>query len=520
MFKLRSALMGPALAVLIAAVPVAVLAKSAAPSIPALHLPVTIDATRSATAADKAGDFEIVYPGKLTAHEKAPVEKYYADNAALQARGGIDVQALINGTLPKDTPGIGPVIKVTRDWVLYNNNKLDPENPLRHDSDYAKSEGFDDVLAYFTFGANDDTYMVPYPGDARDKLLVSDLNHVITSYAPIYPGDTLYLVMNERTVTDMTPVAGSTFRSLAIVSKGSIYNQKGVKVNDVIFRVTESVEVYKDAAKRPANPGFFDMWVAPDWMKRPEHTYSDVDWSFIRKVWAGEKVRGAAPLYWEDVKVGDKPAWTLEGPIQASVSPVRPWGQGSGGSRTLKKEITDPETFRTLIRNPTDGIYRLPNPEDAIPKTPDDTEDKATGTPVKGEIDTTQIHKAAVKRSPLVNYMGRDFAIRMLTNYMGDQGWIETIRWSIMDPRADLGYGVKVPVDPAAEHWLDEVPAMKGRHLTAHGLTKDVAIVKSEVVSKYARDGRFYVDIVWWIETIDGYVWEEGKASVRLPSKP
>ena len=34
-----------------------------------------------------------------------------------------------------------------------------------------------------------------------------------------------------------------------------------------------------------------------------------------KEIWAKEKRQGAAPLYWEDVKIGDQPTWTLEGPI-------------------------------------------------------------------------------------------------------------------------------------------------------------------------------------------------------------
>ena len=41
--------------------------------------------------------------------------------------------------------------------------------------------------------------MTPFPGRVADKLTVSQLNHNITSYKPIYPGDTLYTVINSRT---------------------------------------------------------------------------------------------------------------------------------------------------------------------------------------------------------------------------------------------------------------------------------------------------------------------------------
>ena len=67
----------------------------------------------------------------------------------------------------------------------------------------------------------------------------------------------LYLVADEREMIDLTPTAGSIYRSVAIQTRGSIYNQRGEKVNEVVFRVTESIKLYKDPNDAPKNPGFF-----------------------------------------------------------------------------------------------------------------------------------------------------------------------------------------------------------------------------------------------------------------------
>ena len=465
------------------------------------------------------GDFVTLYPGRYTPKEAVLVRQYLADNEALKRRGPIDPTALAAGTLPRDTPGLGPVVHATDEWVRYDNRKYDPASRLRNDAAYARSLGFQDIVAYPTFGTNDDVFMTPYPGAARDKLLVSELNHSVTTYRPVYPGDTLYPVADERTVLDLTPATGATYRNIVIQTKGSVYNQRGEKVNDVVFRVTENIRVLKPGLA-PQNPGFMEIWIAPDWMgNRPAHFYTDADWATIRSVWAKEKARGATPLFWEDVKVGDKPAWTLDGPIQASVSPIKPWGQGAGGSRTLKAEIMDPATFKTMLRGEKDGIWRMAERKDNIPLTPEIKAEAGSPPPPNGEIDTTNIHKEGAQRSILVNYMGRDLAVRMIQNWMGDTGWLDTMRWSIMDPRGLRDVGLSVPRDPLAEHWLDEVPGMRGRYVQTHGMTQDVAITKSEVVGKYVKNGRFLVDLVWWIETIDGKIFEEGKATVRLPSR-
>lgn len=43
------------------------------------------------------------------------------------------------------------------------------------------------------------------------------------------------------------------------------------------------------------------------------------------------------PLYWEDVQIGDRPDWTLEGPIDDTAEPTHDWknayGPGVGGTR-------------------------------------------------------------------------------------------------------------------------------------------------------------------------------------------
>jgi hypothetical protein len=480
----------------------------------------SVPATQAIVPTAQAG-FQVLYPGLYTPREAAVVQQYLAANQALKARGPIDVARLVKGELPKDTPGLGPVIPVTEAWVRYNNAKYDADNPLRNDAAYARKAGFADILAYPTFGAHDDSFMVPYPVAARDKLFVSDLNHSVTSYRPIYPGDTLYLVADEREVIDLTPPQGAIQRSLAINTKGSVYNQRGEKVNDVVFRVTEGIKVFKNPADAPKSPSFFDIWEAPDWLSRPAHFYTDADWQFIRKVMSEEKRRGAEPLYWEDVAVGEHPSWTIDGPIEASVAPVPPWGMGAGGSRSIKRELLDPGLSKGLLRGAKDGIWREAQRVRQVPVVPPSPVPAVEGAPTAdaGAIVTTDIHKDGVKRSPLVNYMGRDLAIRHIGNWMGDKGWLQTIRWSIMDPRASEQRGIAVPHNPRAEHFLDKVPSMKGRYVSEHGLTQDVALVKSEVVGKQVRDGAFYADLVWWIETIDGQVWLEGEASVKLPSR-
>jgi acyl dehydratase len=489
-------------------------------------VPQAVMAQAQAQAQAANDDYITVYPGVYTDREKAAVAAFIAENKALEDRGAIDVQALIHGTLPKDTPGLGATMVVTEAMVRYDNQKYDPENPLLNDAAYARKAGYQNILAYPTFATCDDGVMKQWP--VKDKLLSSDLNHNVTNYRPVYPGDTLYTVINRRHFLDLTPQEGSIYRTVAIQTDASLYNQRGEKVSDEIFRVTESMRLYKDG-KGPKEASFSTVWDAPNWTSRPAHYYTDKDWEFIKGIWAKEKRQGATPLYWEDVKIGDQPTWTVDGPIEQSVTPNKPYGMGTGGSRSMKKEIMDPNTFRTMIRGEQDGIYRLPNRDDYVPPVPDQKPAAATAaaapaamTAANGTttIDTKDIHKqTAESRAALINYMGRDMAIRHIDNWMGDRGWIYNIRWSIMDPRASAAFGKPVLTNPEAEHFLDKVPVLKGKHVSIHPLTEDVGIVKSYVTNKFVRDGDAFVDLVWWVENISGEIWEEGSATVKLPSK-
>lgn len=465
--------------------------------------------------------FEVLKPGVYTEFEKGAVEAYYAENEAIRLRGEIDVAALISGTLPEGTPGLGPIIEVTEDWVTYQHAKFDPLNPIRHDEEVAKAAGYKGIPVYPSFGAHDDSSMIPWPVFVRDKLLVSDLNHSLTSYAPVYVGDTLYIVVNQRDVVDMTPTEGATRRAVGIISQASIYNQDGVKVSDMTFRVTEQLSVYKDRADAPEIPGFPDVWESSNWLEREEHVYTDADWDFIKETWANETIRGAEPRYWEDVAIGDAPTPTLEGPIAEGPTPTWGMGMGSGGSRNIRAEIMDEDGFADLTRNPTDGIYRLEDPNLQRPKMPPLPEYKNAPPPPPrpGAVDVANIHTTEVHRGILVNFVGRDYAIRHITNWMGDAGWLKNISWSIMDPRSHWDHGVGVVPNPVAQRYVSRVPGMEDKYVSTHGLTKDVALVKSQVTDKRVVNGQFEVEIIWWIENINGEIWEEGQALVVLPSR-
>jgi hypothetical protein len=51
------------------------------------------------------------------------------------------------------------------------------------------------------------------------------------------------------------------------------------------------------------------------------------------------------------------------------------------------------------------------------------------------------------------------------------------------------------------------------------GMSGDAAITRAYVYNKYQKNNEHFVDLVWWIETLDKNLILEGAATVKLPKK-
>lgn len=466
----------------------------------------------------KEDDFITLYPGVYTEGEKPYMEAYVAECEAIEKRGTIDVQAMINGTLPEGTPGFEKLYPVPEALVKYQNARIDPENRVINDPEYAKELGYKDIFALPTFTPHSNVDKA-FPPAGRDTILANQLNGNITSYLPIYPGDTLYLVHNKRTIRDITPEGGSTHRFLAIQGEGSVYNQNGEKINDMVWNICEGIRIFKDDCRpmKREDMGFADAWEGPDWQKRPQHHYTDKDWEFILNAWKNEKRQGELPLFWEDVQIGDEPVMTVDGPIIDGPIPDESSGHGKGGSITLKKLMLSQDYKNTMTLDPETGLYYPKDKADYIPEFPNLND---TASDERGEnFSEVEIHMKHEERGVLLNYVGRDIAVRHINNWMGDHGWLKTISWEIMSKELMELYDKQVPQSPFYGNYMRKVPYMCDKVLDAHPLTEDLAIVKSCVTDKYVQNGEHLVELTWWIETIDHYIYCDGLAVVKLPSK-
>lgn len=455
------------------------------------------------------------YPGIYTEREKPALAAFMETCRAIEERGPVSPEEIRQGKVTEEMPGVYTQV-ITEEILRYNAGKYAPDEPLYNDESYALALGYKSIPAIQTIAAHDDSFMAPFPRDARDYMLVSGLSHEVSFYNPVYAGDTMYLIVDERHILDMTPAEGSEFRSFGIETSGSIYNQRGELVNKVVFRAMENLKALTDP-EHMKEEGEWD-WIGPDWGSRPEHFYTDEDWDKILDIWKNEHRQGAEPLYWEDVPMGFRPADTLDGPVDDSIEPTYRLGPGNGGTRTLRKEIENPEFRKTMYRSKVNGIYRMPNRVDAWPEAPDIK--IKYGEEAGGGLRSVDLpHDQESQRFMFINFMGRDFALRHINNFMGDHGKLVDIQWGIMSQESMASRGFTVPASPNAKEFLHVVPSKAGQPITEHGMERDVMWVKSYVFDKFCQDGKHYVRLAWWIDTIMGETFQSGWATIQLPSR-
>ena len=468
-------------------------------------------------------DFVMQYPGVYEGEARAAMDKYFAMIEEINATEvtGADIAA---GRVRE--PKLGAKLNLSADFLRYCTEKYAPDYGLMLDSEIAKAHGYDDIFAMIGLSACDDIYTLPTPPEARDTLLVSQISHHIESVRPVYAGDTVYMVRDKTVVTDLTPQGGSIYRHLYQQDYGTVYNQRGEVVNKVCYCTMESLKCYKpDRLPKPKQEFTFpDMWEDPDWFARPQHIYTDEDYTAFREISKHEVVRGDAPLYWEDVTVGAEIPDGIFGPIFDGVAPTKPYGMGVGGCRKLKKEFTDDKLFAAMVRDETTGILMTTDPERNAPTAPDgirpffiasggDSLDKG------GEINTADIHKTARTRSALINFMGRDIALGHILDWLGYHAYIRSVDWSIMAPEVHAAMGKPVPAAPGFFNRAKAVPGMECSTIPIHGLTTDVARTKARVLDKYVEGTRHIVKIAFWNVDIEDRIWITGQVTAELPSR-
>jgi hypothetical protein len=104
---------------------------------------------------------------------------------------------------------------------------------------------------------------------------------------------------------------------------------------------------------------------------------------------------------------------------------------------------------------------------------------------------------------------------RMVTNYIGDAGFVTRIGWDFKQLEKET------QLERTGGEYLDKVPYMNGKGCTEHGGEGDTVIAKGYVTDKYINDkDEGIIDLVCWAETLEeDKIIEVCPAAARLPFK-
>lgn len=471
-------------------------------------------------------EFITCYPGLYLKEEQDYLDAYREQLKANTARSRLSFEE-IKATAEGMVMGVQLKIDVDPAEVQARMALVDPWNPLWTDLEYAKSCGYDRLPAPAVWPCPKGGYFGGLNRKMGDITAVKDHHHFCTFYRPIYQGDTLYPVLVDQTIMDITPYTGSKTRTWALRGSARVYNQDGELVMTQTCGAKECFKIYADPARRTWQAENIGA-EAVEFSNHKIHTYTDADWDRIRSLQAQERRQGAQPLQWEDVQEGSFAIPAIDGPytiagkggmIMSATAPGRSdiylrehWGEP--GLETVKDKY---------------GIYHVPAIEEAeaaekreamerqMRLHPHPDEGRKEGgpdhkPPKKPPVDNSP--SAVRGRGFFDNYTGRDSALRAIYNWMGDSAQLVSLSWGIGSHDTALE---GIPRFPNKEAPLQYVPGMEDRHTDVHGEEGDFNLNKIYIRRKYTDDaGRHLVDLIWWGENIDSQIITEGTATVAL----
>ena len=349
--------------------------------------------------------------------------------------------------------------EATCDAIRHYAESLGMDNPLYSDPAYAKNTRWRGIIAPPTFfetvGIVEEREWTPEEVESsRDAL-----SGIHTWYAgthtqfllPVHPGDVLTPRSFQGDIVEKR--SQFTGRTVLAYNCEEVWNQRGELV---VRRTTSNIR-----GGRQKEWGEREKYAAIE-----PQTYTPEDIDRIDAEYERMEIRGATPRYYEDMEIGDELTPTVYGSL--TVTDMLAFASGLGiqmrGSLAFKlahdqrKKI--PRAY-LLNRSGIPDLIEAVHWDDGIAQ--------HTGNPVAYDYGSQRIA----------------FATHVLTNWMGDDGWLRMIDNQI-------------------------------RRFVYIG---DTEWAKGRVTGKRQEHGESIVEIEVWLEDQRGRVTAPGRAEVMLPSR-
>lgn len=424
--------------------------------------------------------YEIFYPGVYTPEEQAAIDRLLSGDMGGPpgGPGGPGGPPMMKEQVYQKEKFSEVVMRMHAECII-------PDNPLYNDPAYAKETwygalpiipGYVEALAMAMLPRELGNMCMP------DRQMVGDAyDHEVQYFVPIVAGDRLTNRPGPAELKDVTPKEGSIVRCFILIAQADIINQRGETVGRSITRFPN----FRCRLKPGMEP---DQFIHPfNRYMHPAHHYTDSDYDHLAYLWAHEKIRGREPLYWDDVSVGDY-TWTTAEPPFTQMDMIRMYGQELIGCESVKGQVLSGH--------------------------------------IQGQKNEYGVYENIIShykpgRSPFYNYTGRDFCVRNVTNWAGDQGFITRINWRMVNDYEPELQANPFPEGFYRESYLLKVPELreKGAFINTHGMAPDCAITRGYVYDKYEKDGAYYVELALWCEDLDENYHTECGITLRLPKR-
>lgn len=328
----------------------------------------------------------------------------------------------------------------------------DPWNPLFRDESYATDTRWSGIIAppfmeYFLSMSKGGHVTLEVTEDiGRQESLYIGENWQM--YKPVRPGDWFKVWLRRPKLEDITSLDGKGPRRFALTAHNT----------DIINQKDELVSSFQLFLQFTFQTGPETRRIA---MIDAKYAYSDKEMEYINQAIDNEQVRGRNIRWWEDVNTGDATNPVVLGPTTFSDQAVLSGGPGMLGHR--KDQIK---------AMPWEFIY---DP---------DTHMYYGSMEVHMNDRAAQLH-GGMPRALHFGGAARNLMARLVTNWMGDDGFMRKFNW---------------------------------RHVSQSAVG-DTLIGRGKVTNKRVENDEHLVDLKVWLEDIRGYVTEVASATVSLISK-
>lgn len=337
---------------------------------------------------------------------------------------------------------------------------IDPKNPLWRDENYARNTRWSSPIAFPTFIERigiDPTFMSTPPELGYRHMILIGEDYEF--FKPIRVNDSFKVWRRRPQIQDVTSLDGKGPRKFAVL----------IEDFDIINQKDELVSTYKHYTQ------FTFLPEAPKPYSMPEYGYTMAELEYIDRIEEEEEIRGANIRYWENVSTGDTLKPIVNGPVTYSEGVAFNVAVSSGLGHghylppltkraSLKQDPADPIMVTKFVKDPATGLYYYLGFRHF-----EDRAAQADGEP----------------RAFLYSALSRHWLCRLVTNWMGDDGFIRKFNY---------------------------------RHMRRNFLGETL-IGRGKVINKRVEKDEHLVDLDVWIENMRGNTTEAAAVTVSLLSK-